>query len=169
MTLPNVLTTFRLGLVGVFLYTFYGLDNNNILYSFLVFTLAELSDVLDGYIARHYNMISDLGKILDPIADKAMLLAMLFALSSVGLIPWIVFIIVLVREGITALGAYILYKNKKVVAYSRWYGKAAAVIFYIAIVAVVFDVPYASVVLTIAVMLNVASLVKYLYDYYKLI
>jgi len=167
MTLPNVLTSLRLGLVGVFLYTFYGLESNNILYSFLIFTLAEISDILDGYIARHYNMISDLGKILDPIADKAMLLAVLFALSSAGLIPWLVFIIVLIREFIVAMGAFVLYKSKNIVAYSRWYGKAAAVVFYIAIAAIIFGVPYSMAILAIAVGLNLASLIKYLYDYYK--
>lgn len=167
MTLPNVLTTFRLGLVGVFLYAFYGLEHNNILYAFLIFTIAEISDMLDGYLARRYNMISDLGKVLDPIADKAMLLVVLYALSSTGMIPWFVFGIVLIRECLTAIGAYILYKNKKVVAHSRWYGKAAAVAFYIAILAAVFRLPYVLILLVIAVIFSVASLISYIYEYSK--
>ena len=96
-----------------------------------------MTDVLDGFIARKFNLVSNFGKLMDPLADKLTQISVLAALVSVKIIPvWILAIVVL-KELIMVVGASFLY-GKDVVVYSKWYGKLATVLFYLAIVVTLF-------------------------------
>lgn len=76
MNLPNKLTLIRLFLIPVFIAVFYlNVIPYNMLIAAIIFVLASITDFLDGYIARKYNLVTDLGKFLDPIADKVLVLA----------------------------------------------------------------------------------------------
>lgn len=70
MNIANIITILRIFLIPVYLYFFYSNLDNSILYSGLIFIAAGISDVLDGYIARKYDMSTKLGIVLDPIADR---------------------------------------------------------------------------------------------------
>lgn len=86
MNLPNKITVSRIALIPVFV-LFYYLQNlsHNLLYAAIIFALAAFTDFLDGYIARKYNLVTDLGKFLDPIADKVLVLtAFMLMLTEVN-------------------------------------------------------------------------------------
>lgn len=162
MNLPNLLTTVRFLLIPVFFMVFYSDLPNNITLSMLVFILAGITDVLDGYIARKYNMITKWGIIFDPLADKLMLLSVLYGLTDIGYLPVWVIVVVAGKEVFMALGAAVLYftQNKTVVPANRL-GKTATILFYLSIVTLVLKLPYGWYLLIIAVMVTITAFIKY--------
>ncbi len=102
--IANALTIVRLAIVPVFT-VFLFMDGQGWRYGALaVFLIASLTDQLDGWLARRYGLITDFGKIADPIADKALIGAALVSLSILGEIPWWVTIVIIAREaGVTLL------------------------------------------------------------------
>jgi cardiolipin synthase len=111
----------------------YSVVAGNLLLALAPFTLSGFTDIADGFIARKFTLISNFGKLMDPLADKLTQIATLFSLVIVKIIPIWILIIVLIKEFIMIVGASFLY-GKDVVVYSKWYGKLATVLFYIAIV-----------------------------------
>lgn len=105
LNIANVLTVLRVLLVPVFVVVFFIADAQDPWWrvgAFVVFAVAMATDYLDGYLARKLGLVTDFGKIADPIADKAMMAAAMISLSLVGELYWWVTIVVLVREvGIT--------------------------------------------------------------------
>ena len=132
--LPNLLTLLRFALIPILILLC--LSKQYILDIFIL-TLSGITDILDGSIARRYNIISNFGKLMDPLADKATQICLLTVLFVRNLIPvWILWIVVF-KEVCMLLGATFLY-GKEVVVSSKWYGKLATVFFYIAIVMTLF-------------------------------
>ena len=127
---PNILTIIRFLLIPFII--FYIFSGNYIL-AFVFFTISGLTDIADGFIARKFNFISNFGKLMDPLADKLTQITTLGSLAITNIIPVWILIIVLLKEVIMISGASFLY-GKDVVVYSKWYGKLATVLFYIAIV-----------------------------------
>ncbi|HMR49375.1 MAG TPA: CDP-diacylglycerol--glycerol-3-phosphate 3-phosphatidyltransferase [Arachnia sp.] len=107
---PNILTVIRIILVPVFLVILF-LHPDDVMWrvwATLAFTVAILTDFVDGKIARKYNLVTDFGKLWDPVADKALTGAAFISLSILGELPWYFTVIILVREwGITWLRAAI--------------------------------------------------------------
>ncbi len=119
--IPNMLSFLRLLMVGVFLYFF----KRSQYYAALgVYILAILTDMLDGYLARRNGWITDLGKILDPLADKLMLITALICFYLQGWIPLWLLAIVMGKETIMIIGGAFLLK-KDVVVFADWFGKFA--------------------------------------------
>ena len=127
---PNILTILRLILIPIILYFIY---SGNYILAFILFTISGITDVLDGFIARKFNLISNIGKLLDPLADKLTQISVLAALVKIEIIPFWILVIVVLKELVMVVGASFLY-GKDVVVYSKWYGKLATVLFYVAIV-----------------------------------
>ena len=96
---------------------------------FFTFLLAGLTDILDGWIARRYNLITDVGKLMDPLADKLMGITVMFSMA-VGteqipaVMPWVVLIVILSKELLMMLGGLFML-GKQIVVYSKPIGKAA--------------------------------------------
>ncbi|MBE6531091.1 MAG: CDP-alcohol phosphatidyltransferase family protein [Ruminococcaceae bacterium] len=133
--IPNILSAIRIMLVGVFVYTFFCVSPYVAL---VVFLLAGATDVVDGYLARRNNWISDLGKILDPFADKLMQCTVLVSLYIKKMIP-IWFVIPFFLKEITSLiMGLIVIKKRNIVIVSKWYGKMTVCLFYATIVLSVF-------------------------------
>ena len=127
---PNILTIIRFLLIPfIIFYIFTG----NYLLAFVFLTISGITDIADGFIARKFNLISNFGKLMDPLADKLTQISTLTSLVLTNIIPIWILIIVLLKEFIMIVGASFLY-GKDVVVYSRWYGKLATVLFYVAIV-----------------------------------
>ena len=127
---PNILTIIRFLLIPfILVYIFTG----NYILAFVFFTLSGITDIADGCIARKYNLISNFGKLMDPLADKLTQIATLTSLVVVKIIPLWILIIVISKEFIMICGASFLY-GKDVVVYSKWYGKLATVLLYFAMV-----------------------------------
>ena len=145
MNLPNILTVFRLLLVPVFSYL-YTIEVYS--WALIVFLLAALTDLLDGYLARKYNQITDFGKLADPLADKLMTLTMLFHLCSSGHVPWWILYVMLAKELVLVIGGTFLVSRRNVVPYSNWAGKVTTVSF---IASIVLVYPWHSVELVYAI------------------
>lgn len=132
---PNTLSFLRILLVP---FMAYFLLNNQIFLAFLMVALSGLSDAFDGYFARKLNQVTELGKMLDPIADK---LTQVVATVCIAVkFPQLIGILVVfvVKEVLMSMGAaYLMHKNKKPGA-ARWYGKAATVLFYFSVAVIVF-------------------------------
>ena len=127
---PNALTIVRFLLIPIILYFIF---TGNYLLGFVFFTISGLTDILDGTIARKFNLISNFGKLMDPLADKLTQICTIASLTLIDIIPIWILVIVLLKELIMIAGASFLY-GKDVVVYSKWYGKLATVLFYVAIV-----------------------------------
>ena len=127
---PNILTIIRFILIPFIVYY---ITKEQYILSFIFLTISGLTDILDGFIARKFNFITNFGKLVDPLADKLTQIAILATLVIIKIIPaWILFIVVL-KEAIMIAGASFLY-GKELVVSSKWFGKLATVLFYIAIV-----------------------------------
>ena len=128
--IPNILTIIRFLLIPVIIFFIF---SGNYILAFVFFTICGLTDIADGFIARKFNLISNFGKLMDPLADKLTQIGTLASLVFMNIIPIWILLIVLLKEFIMICGASFLY-GKDVVVYSKWYGKLATVLFYIAIV-----------------------------------
>ncbi len=137
--IPNALTIFRIALAPVFIYVYFSRIPNNHLMALSVFLLASLTDVLDGYLARKFNVVSKIGIALDPLADKLMLVAVLGSFHSDNLIPAIIFFFMLsIESTLIAAGAMIYFKEDLSVIPSNRSGKNATLSFTLAIILVFF-------------------------------
>lgn len=127
---PNTLTIIRFFLIPAILYFIF---TEQYIAAFIMLTVSGLTDVLDGIIARKFNCITNFGKLIDPLADKTTQISILAALTFKGIIPLWMLIVVFVKEFAMIAGASFLY-GKELVVSSRWFGKLATVLFYLAIV-----------------------------------
>ena len=128
--IPNILTTVRLIIIPFFAYSV--LSHQSIWLSVSLFLFSGLTDIVDGWIARHYNMITDVGSVYDPLVDKLMQITAVVCLAVIDVVPWWVIGFVVLKELTMIITGSILY-IKKIVVHSNWYGKAATVFFYMVI------------------------------------
>ncbi len=125
--IPNILTTLRLVLVPFFAY--FMLFKENIAVASIIFVFSGITDVIDGYIARRFNMISRFGMVYDPFVDKLMQITAVICLVMNNTIPVWLLIFVAFKEISMILVGGILY-IKKIVIRSNKFGKISTVIFY---------------------------------------
>ena len=122
MNTANKLTMLRVALIPVFLILLYLRFPFHMYFALTVFILASVTDFVDGYIARHYNQVTDFGKFMDPLADKVLVMAALLWFVEAGRLPAWVLLVVIVREfAVTAL-RLIAVDNGRVIA-AGWSGK----------------------------------------------
>lgn len=124
MNLPNKLTVFRIILVPVivFFILFEGLKNHY-LYALLIFLIASYTDRLDGYIARKNGIITNFGKIMDPLADKILVASVFICFSSVGLVPTWVTVLIVCREFIVTSIRFLILEDSSLVVSANIWGK----------------------------------------------
>ena len=139
-TIPNILTYIRLIAIPFFVWMMaeYAADKHALKYLWAgigIFVFAEITDICDGYIARHFNQISDIGKILDPIADKVLQCVAMLMLCICGNLHWIFAVVIIAKEiymGITSK-YYMRASKRQVEQKSNKVGKAGAAIYFIGI------------------------------------
>ena len=161
---PNVLTMLRLALIPVFVVLFcMGHDK----WALITFIVASVTDFLDGYIARKHNLITAFGKLMDPLADKVMVVTALLCQTITGNFPVVAFIIVMLKELMMIFGGAFMLK-RDIVVYSNMLGKTAQVAFIAALVLCFWhrelaavNVPVDVWVLWIAVALALAAMIDY--------
>lgn len=137
--IPNYLSFLRLILVPVYLWVFFQIPSPlGTRLAAAVLILCAATDALDGHLARKNGWITDLGKLLDPLADKLASTACLVALSISGLLPWWITGLALFKELAMIVGAAFILGKKKIVVASVWYGKLATVLFYVVVLALHF-------------------------------
>jgi len=165
---PNILSGFRLALIPAFAMLF--LTGQRELAG-IMFMLAACTDALDGFIARKYNAISKLGRILDPLADKLMQFVALVCLGYARAIPYWFAGIYMLKELVILCGGIKMFKTVSDVMPSKILGKIAAVMFYLSITAIIFfealSSPIRYTLLTVCLTLTLAALVDYILSYSK--
>lgn len=173
--IPNILSSIRIVMVGVFAWLFMTAripHPQNYLWALGIFVLAFVTDVLDGFLARTFNWVTPVGKLLDPLADKLMAITALVVIligKWEGSLFWIyltLVILVAVKEILMVVGGMIMLKQRKV-AYSDWYGKTATGLFafgtVLTLLSFVFDViePWNIAVLSASIGLSYVALAHY--------
>jgi cardiolipin synthase (CMP-forming) len=166
MNFPNLLTFFRLFLIPVFILIFFSNIHNAFLYSILVFLIAGLTDTLDGYIARKFNLITKWGIILDPLADKLMLVTVLTCLVVKNYIPLWVLIIMTAKETAMITAGILLFKNDTIIA-SDFFGKLSTLLFYISIFILSLDENTGTMFIYVAVGSSIIAFINYYIIYIK--
>ena len=157
--IPNVLSLVRLALVPVFVYLFFAHYEKQIHLPLLVFAFAGLTDVVDGYLARRNNWITNFGKFLDPLADKALQCSVLVCFMIKKIVPWWLAGMFVAKELFMMCGALIVLKKIKVTVKSHWYGKFTAGVFYaIALLVFIFKILGIDINGTAALLLFVTAL-----------
>lgn len=167
MNLPNKLTILRMILVPFFVATLLMSGTNEPLkwVALVLFVIASLTDFADGYIARKYNLITNFGKFMDPLADKILTISGMICLVELGRIPaWIVIIIV-AREFIISGFRLIAAENGVVIAANMW-GKFKTNFQIFMIIFMIMNIPQfqliTDILMWIALALTIISLVTYI-------
>lgn len=118
MNLPNKLTLLRICLIPVFVILMLSQVSNFFLISCIIFIIASITDFLDGKIARKYNLVTDFGKFMDPLADKLLVLSALICMIEYDLVAGWMVIIIVARELTVSILRAIAADNGKVIAAS---------------------------------------------------
>ena len=136
--IPNCITVFRIILVFVFMYFFNsGYDNHNII-SGIVFIVAGISDVLDGYLARKFKLQSDFGRLMDPFADKLLQITVAFCIASVEKSLMWVPVVLILKELVMILGAARLLKKENIVVSANKFGKISSTLYFLVFMIILF-------------------------------
>ncbi len=164
-TVPNVITLFRLILIPVYAVIYFNLPDMRWL-ALLCFLIACLSDVVDGYIARKYNLVSKVGIVLDPLADKLMYITVMCGLAISGTLNFWFFLIYALKELVMIVGAMFMVKGIKEVIPARWYGKLATFLFFVVIsVAIAYpeswDTLYINIAYLAVLLFSIYAFVEY--------
>lgn len=166
MNLPNKLTMFRVILIPFFVvFMLCEITTVDKWIALAIFIIASLTDLLDGKIARKYNLVTNFGKFMDPLADKLLVCSALICLVELGKMPAWMVIIIIAREFIISGFRLIASDNGVVIAASYW-GKFKTTFQMIMICLLIADITIISglttVVMWVALALTVISLIDYL-------
>lgn len=175
MNLPNKLTLLRVILVPFFVVALMleGGANQTLRYVALVlFAVASLTDMLDGKIARKYNLVTNFGKFMDPLADKLLVCSALICMIELGQIPAWMVIVIIGREFIISGFRLVASDNGVVIAASYW-GKFKTVSQMIAVILMILNIPalgwLTAAFIWIALVLTVVSLIDYIAKNHKIL
>lgn len=140
-TIPNLLSTFRLLLVPVIAWLYCAQQNYPL--TALVLLASGATDIADGFIARHFHMVSDLGKVLDPVADKLTQAVALGCLLTRFPAIWGLLAVMVVKEAVMAAMGIFVIRRTGVVHSAAWHGKLATCVLYAVILThiVWYDIP----------------------------
>ena len=138
-TIPNILSFFRILLIPQIVWLYVAAGNSRA--AVAAVAVSALTDVADGYIARRFRMISDLGKVLDPIADKLTQAALLICLALRYPFVYWVFGLLCVKEVLQGLLGLAVVKATGRMQQARWYGKVSTVVFYLTMLLLLLELP----------------------------
>lgn len=169
MNLPNKLTTARVVLIPFFVFFLLVQGGENLSFRYAaaaIFIIASLTDFLDGKIARKYNLVTNFGKFMDPLADKLLVCSALICLVELKQLPAWMVIIIISREFIISGFRLIASDNGVVIAASYW-GKFKTTFQMIAVILLIVNIAALSVIADICVWIALALTVISLVDYVK--
>ena len=166
MNLPNKLTIFRVILIPFFLVFLLvpGIPAGNWI-ALGIFIAASLTDLLDGKIARKYNLVTNFGKFMDPLADKLLVCSALICLIELGRIPSYMVVIIIARE-FTISGFRLIAADNGVVIAASYWGKFKTTFQMIMVILMIANIPalqiLTDIIMWIATILTIVSLVDYI-------
>lgn len=160
--IPNILSTFRIVMIPFYLIAIFNEDK---LGAGLILIVSGITDLLDGFLARQFNWMSEIGKLLDPLADKltqtAISLSFIFLIQEYVMYFWII----LTKDTLLMIGSYYAYRKDLQISSARWFGKIATFCFYITMILIILfpniSTITINVLLSIVVVLSVYAMVKY--------
>ena len=167
MNLPNKLTVLRVIMIPFFVIALMMEGGNNQTYRMIataIFVIASLTDFLDGNIARKYNLVTNFGKFMDPLADKLLVCSALICLIELGQLPAWMVLIIISREFIISGFRLVASDNGVVIAASYW-GKWKTVFQMISVILLILNIEALSMVTTLALWIALALTVISLIDY----
>lgn len=158
-------------LVPVFAVVFFLPDDGARHWAAGIYVLAFVTDVADGYIARRFNQITKLGRVLDPLADKLMTFTVIISITAARIIPiWAVLVFAAKEAAMAVGGLSMLHKTGDVIA-ANWLGKLSTFVFFVVCAALVLfpAIPraWATVMISAALALAIAALLVYIWKYLK--
>ena len=175
MNLPNKLTTLRMVMVPFFVFFLLWQHGENYTFRMIalaLFIIASLTDLADGKIARKYNLVTDFGKFLDPLADKLLVCSALICLIDLGQIPAWMVVIIIGREFIISGFRLVASDNGVVIAASYW-GKWKTTFQRFAVILMILDIPALEIpkqiCIWVALALTIISLVDYIKKNYQIL
>ncbi len=136
--IPNLISCFRILLVPFYVLFFFGIlgneERNSYFIAGTIFILAGVSDAIDGFLARHFHWVSNIGKLLDPFADKLLEVVVTVCLAIEFGGPFVTLsAIIIAKEIIMMVGAYLIMTKNNVYVSSVWCGKLATIVWYLLI------------------------------------
>jgi len=171
LTIPNMMSAFRLLLIPVYLWLYCA--EKQYLWALAVVLISGITDVLDGFIARRFNMVSDLGKFLDPLADKLTQTALIISLCYRFELMLILFVIFAIKEISMIIMGTEVFRETDTVNSARWYGKTSTVTLEVSIMALLLfpeiPVAFANLLLIVSGSAMVLALSMYLAFYSNLL
>ncbi len=170
-TIPNLLSLIRLLMIPLIIWFYVGLKNYSLTAAITV--ISGLTDIIDGFIARTFNMVSDFGKVLDPIADKLTQAALMFCLTTRYPMLWVPIVIFIIKESFMLLFGYITLEVTSNINSARWYGKVNTVVLYAVMTALIFfpniKPDMASFLIGFCVAVMLAALILYISFYINIL
>ncbi|MDQ0168313.1 CDP-alcohol phosphatidyltransferase family protein [Bacillus horti] len=155
MNIPNTITLTRFFFIPIYIYVFFSgwVDAN--LYAFFILLLAGCSDILDGYLARRNNQITALGQILDPLADKLMMMSVIITFLIDQRISLLAASIFVLRDVITILLMSMLHaKKSRNLLPANKFGKASTCLFYLSFLFLMFEWPFGQELLWVGLLFS---------------
>ena len=166
MNIANKITLVRIFLVPFFvLFKLTDFTPYNDIIAFAIIVIATITDKLDGSIARKYNLVTDFGKFLDPIADKLLVSSALICLTTEGKIPPWVTIVIIGREFIISAFRLVCADTGKTVA-ATWWGKSKTIAQMVTIIVLLLNIPQLDILGTILIYVSLALTIISLVDYF---
>lgn len=172
MSIPNIISFIRILLVPVFCVLYFTPGMKFI--ALIVLIASGISDLVDGYIARKFNQITDLGKVLDPIADKLFHISTIACFCIDGVVGYWLLCLVVAKELFMVFGGLVLYKKTKAIVASKWYGKLSSSLFFATFVlsfvpheSGVYSI-FISCLFAISMMISIYAMINYVVNAVKI-
>ncbi|NEW08877.1 CDP-diacylglycerol--glycerol-3-phosphate 3-phosphatidyltransferase [Paenibacillus sp. SYP-B3998] len=157
-----MLTISRFILIPVYLMFFF---NDYIKIAFLILLVAGLTDILDGYLARTRGLITPLGVMLDPLADKCMMITVILSLLISGMIPWQAAGAIFLRDLGMIMGSAFFHFRGKLTVPANMMGKLTTVLYYFAILFIVFQLTFAITYLWFVILVSFVTSIIYIIQF----
>ena len=136
--IPNLLSVLRIFMIPVFVWRYADAQTpEEYLFCGVLLVVSGITDIMDGIIARRWNLVTDLGKVLDPMADKLTQFTVAIVIAMRQPWMWPLPALLAVKDLGLCLGGLLLYRRQHQVHSSRWYGKLATVVFYVVTIGLV--------------------------------
>ena len=172
-TIPNIICYLRILIIPLFMYIYLTAENpRDYLIAAIIVLLSSVSDLFDGMIARKFNQVTELGKILDPVADKMNHFAILLCLAIRYKIMRLVIVVMVIKEAYMLFNGLYFLKRGKMMDGAMWYGKVCTAISFISLFTLflVYDMPlkYVSLIAIIMIISMIFTLVMYIRLYHNM-
>ena len=170
-TMPNVLSFFRLALIPVYMVIYFNADSPEDFYlSAGILAVSCLTDLIDGKIARHFNMMSTVGMILDPIADKATQFTLIICLASQYPVLWHLVVLFVIKESFQLIAGGLTLRKGKILDGALLPGKICTTVLFVSLIIMVMMPNMESGIVRLIVLLDAAfmviSFVSYILAYF---